>query len=47
MNRRVRYTVDLLSPAELQLLRRAEVRHEDDDEPDTPIVVFELVELPG
>jgi hypothetical protein len=44
--RRVQYTVDLLSPAELQLLRRAVVVHEGAEEVETPIVAFELVELP-
>jgi hypothetical protein len=42
----VRYTVDLLSPAELQLLRRAVVVRGETGEPQTVIVDWEVVELP-
>ena len=42
-HRQVRYTIDLLSPAELRLLRHAAVVRDDDEQ---PIVAFELAELP-
>jgi hypothetical protein len=43
-HRPVRYTIDLLSPAELQLLRRAVVVRQDEDE---VVIAFELTELPA
>jgi len=43
-HRQVRYTIDLMSPAELQLLRRAVVVHDEEDE---VVVDFVLAELPG
>jgi hypothetical protein len=43
----MKYSVDLLSPAELTLLRRAVIVHEDDAEPEVAVVGWELTELPG
>ena len=42
-HRQVRYTIDLLSPAELKLLRHAAIVRDDED---LPVVAFELAELP-
>ena len=42
-HRQVRYSIDLLSPAELRLLRHAAIVRDGDDE---PVVAFELTELP-
>ena len=42
-HRQVRYTIDLLSPAELRLLRHAAILREPDE---APVRDFELVELP-
>ncbi len=45
--RPVRYTTDLLSPAELRLLRRAVIVREGDDGEELAIAGWEAVELPG
>jgi hypothetical protein len=44
--RTVRYSVDLLSPVDLGLLRHAEVMREDTAQPETVIATWECTELP-